>query len=190
LPDDTPSPAESRQLDFLLADLGALKTEIARRAGLQRVALALYLAWVAAVTGSLLAGKNLSVAIAGLWLGGLLALLFWCREQLEIARLGRLSSERIAEKVGTILGVPKADIVPSEVTPTVDESMDRSTRRYHLAFMWLAFLVTPLLLTLYALSQRLDQLSKLCTCSAPIPYWALIALGCTAASLWLLARRC
>jgi hypothetical protein len=177
LPDEKPSSAETRQLDFLLADLGALETEIARRAGLQRLALALYLALVAAVSGSLLTGKNLAVAITGLWMGGLLALLFWCREHLEISRLGCLISHRIAKKAGAILGVPEADLVPSEVAPTVDEAMDRATRRYHVAFMWLALFVTPLLLTLHALWQRLDQLSKLSACNTPTPYLALAALG-------------
>ncbi|MBI3637295.1 MAG: hypothetical protein HY216_13960, partial [Candidatus Rokubacteria bacterium] len=177
MPDDKPSPVESRQLDFLLADLAALKTEIARRAGLQRLALALYLALVAAVTGSLMADKKLAVAIAGLWMGGLLALLFWCREHLEISRLGCLISQRIAKKASAILGVPEADLVPSEVMPTVDETVDRETHRYHVAFMWLALFVTPLLLTLHALLQRLDQLAKLCACNTPIPYLALVALG-------------
>ncbi|MDQ3580650.1 MAG: hypothetical protein M3495_03075 [Pseudomonadota bacterium] len=40
---DEPIPVASRQLDFLLADFGVLKAEIARRSGLQRVAVALYL---------------------------------------------------------------------------------------------------------------------------------------------------
>ena len=81
MPDEKPNPTESRQLDFLLADLNALKTEILQRNASQRVALTLYLAGVVAVSGSLLVdNKNLSVAIPGLWLGGLLTLLFWCRE--------------------------------------------------------------------------------------------------------------
>ena len=76
MPADEPKPAESRQLDFLLADFGAVKGEIARHAGLQRVAIAMYLALVAVVAGSLLAGKNLSLPTVGLWVGGFLALLF------------------------------------------------------------------------------------------------------------------
>lgn len=190
MPEDKPNSAPGRQLDFLLADFGALKTEISRRAGLQRVALALYIALVAAVSGSLLAGKNLPAAIAGLWLGGLLALLFWCREHLEIGRLGRLIRDGIAERAGTILEVPKADLVPSEVAPTVDEAIDRTTQRYHIAFMWLTLFVAPLLLTLHALWQRLDHLSRLFACNTPTPYLALVALGCMAGSLWLLAQWC
>jgi hypothetical protein len=104
---------------------------------------------VAAVWGWLLADKNLSVAFPGLWLGGVLALLFWCREHLEIRRLGLLIREKIAEKAGAILEVPKAvDLVPSAVDATVDKVKDRTTRRYHRAFMWLAFFVTPMFLTL------------------------------------------
>ena len=185
--DDKPNTTESRQLDFLLADLSALKTEILQRNASQRVALALYLAGVVAVSGSFLTSKNLfSVAIPGLWLSGLLALLFWCRERREITRLGVIS-KRIAEKAGVILGVPGKDLVPSAVEPTVAEVMDRTTRRYNRAFMWLAFFVTPMLLTLYVLWQRSDQLSKLCEFSTPTPYSALVALVCMAASSWLLA---
>ena len=184
------SPAQNRQLEFLLADLGALKTEIARRAGLQRLALALYLALVAAVARSLMAGNNLAVAIAGLWMGALLALLFWCREHLEILRLGCLIRQRIAKKASTILGVPEADLVPSEVKPTIDAAMDRATHRYHVTFMWLALFVTPLVLTFHALWQRRDQLAKLCACNTPTPFLALVALGCMGGAVWLLIRRC
>ncbi|MGA2706288.1 MAG: hypothetical protein ABSH35_35095 [Isosphaeraceae bacterium] len=111
MPADEPTPAENRQLDFLLADFGALKAEMARRSGLQRVAVALYLGLVAAVAASLPESKNLSLSAAGLWIGGLVALLFWCREHLEITRLGRLIRDRIGEKAGAILNVPKEDIV-------------------------------------------------------------------------------
>jgi hypothetical protein len=101
-----------------------------------------------------------------------------------------LISHRIAKKAGAILGVPEADLVPSEVTPMVDEAVDTVTHRYHVVFMWLALFVTPLLLTLHALWQRLDQLAKLRACNTPTPYLALVALGCMAGSVWLLVRRC
>jgi hypothetical protein len=62
--------------------------------------------------------KNLSVAIPGLWLGGLVTLLFWCREALEITRLGRIR-KRIAAKARAILGVLEAeDLVPSAEATT------------------------------------------------------------------------
>ena len=187
MPDEKPNPTESRQLDFLLADLNALKTEILQRNASQRVALTLYLAGVVAVSGSLLVdNKNLSVAIPGLWLGGLLTLLFWCREALEITRLGRIR-KRIAAKARAILGALEAeDLVPSAEAPTVNKDMDRTTHCYHLAFMWLALFVTPLLLTLHTLLQRFDQLTRLCAFSTLTP--ALVALVCMIASLWLLAR--
>ena len=50
--------------------------------------------------------------------------------------------------------------MPSAEAPTVDKDMDRTTHCYHLAFMWLALFVTPLLLTLHTLLQRFDQLNK------------------------------
>ena len=105
MPDHDPPPAANRQLDFLLADFNALKAEIARRSGLQRVALALYLALVAAVVASLPEGKSLSLSAAVLWIAGSVALLFWCRERLEIARLGRLIRDRIGERASAIVFV-------------------------------------------------------------------------------------
>ena len=166
MPADEPTPAANRQLDFLLADFGALKAEMARRSGLQRVAVALYLGLVAAVAASLPEGKNLSLSAAGLWIGGLVALLFWYREHLEITRLGRLIRDRIGEKAGEILNVPKEDIVPSEAAASIDESMDSTTRRYHLWFMWLVFFVIPLLLT-HALWQRSAEVSRFCARNTP-----------------------
>ncbi len=68
-------------------------------------------------------------------MGGLVALLFWCRERLEIMRLGRLICNRIGERASAILNVPKADIVPSEAAAAIDEAMDRTTRHHDLLFM-------------------------------------------------------
>lgn len=189
MPADEPTPAANRQLDFLLADFGALKAEIARRSGLQRVALALYLALVAAIAASLPEGKNLSLLTVGLWMGGLIALLFWCREHLEITRLRRLIRDHIGERAGAKLSVPKEHIVPSEAA-TIDKSMDSTTRRYHLVFMWLVFFVIPLLLTLHVLWQRSAEVSRFYAWTTPTPYLAFITLLSVAGNVWLLVRRC
>jgi hypothetical protein len=183
-------PAANRQLDFLLADFGALKAEIARRSGLQRVALALYLALIAAIAASLPEGKNLPLSTAGLWMGGFVALLFWCREHLEITRLGRLICERIGERVSTILNVPKEDIVPSETAATIDKTMDRTTRCHHLVFMWLVFFAIPLLLTVHVLWQRSPVVSQFCAWNTPTPYLALVTLLAVASNVSLLLKRC
>lgn len=187
---DEPGPAANRQLDFLLADFGALKAEIARRSGLQRVALALYLALVAAVAASLPEGKNLSLSTAGLWVGGLIALLFWCRENLEITRLGRLIRDRIGQHASAILNVPTEHIVPSEAAAAIDEGMDRTTRRYHLVFMWLVFFVIPVLVTLHVLWQGRDDVSRFCAWDTPTPYLALVTFLAAAGSVSMLVRRC
>jgi hypothetical protein len=187
---DEPSPAANRQLDLLLADFNVLKVEIVRRAGLQRVALVMYLALAAAVAVSLPAGKNLSLSAAGLWIGGFIALLFWCRERLEIARLGRLICDRIGERASAILNVPKGQIVPSEAAASIDEGVDRTTHRYHIVFMWLVFFVIPLLLTLHVLWQRSAGLSRLCAWNTPPPYLAFVILLSIAGNVWPLVKRC
>ncbi|MBA2591084.1 MAG: hypothetical protein H0U97_02020 [Gammaproteobacteria bacterium] len=186
---DEPIPVASRQLDFLLADFGVLKAEIARRSGLQRVAVALYLGLVAAIAASLPEGKNLSFSDAGLWMGGFIALLFWCREQFEITRLGRLIRDRIGERASAILSVPKEYIVPSEAAASIDEGMDTATCRYHLVFMWLVFFVIPLLVTLHALWQRSAEVSRFYAWNTPTPYLAFVILLSIAGTVWLLARR-
>jgi hypothetical protein len=190
LPADEPTPAANRQLDFLLADFGVLKAEIARRSGLQRVAVALYLGLVAAVAASLPEGKNLSLSVAGLWIGGLAALLFWCREHLEITRLGRLIRDRIGERASAILNVPKEHIMPSEAAASFDESMDSTTRRYHLVFMWLVFFMIPLLVTLHALWQRSAEVSRFCAWNTPTPYLVFVILLSIAGNVWLLVKQC
>jgi hypothetical protein len=188
--DDEPGPVGNRELDFLLADFSALKAEIARRSGLRRVALALYLALVAAVVASLPKSKNLSLSTAALWVGGLIALLFWCRENLEIARLGRLIRDRIGQQASETLRVPVENIVPSEAAAAIDEGMDRTTRRYHLVFMWLVFFVIPLLETLHVPWQGRDDVSRYCAWNTPTPYSALGTFLAAAGSVSMLVRRC
>jgi hypothetical protein len=180
----------NRQLDFLLADFGVLKAEIARRSGLQRVAVALYLGLVAAVAASLPEGKNLALSAAGMWIGGFIALLFWCREHLEIMRLGRLIRDRIGERASAILNVPKEHIVPSEAAASIDAGMDSTTRRYHLVFMWLVFFVIPLLVTLHVLWQQSAEVSRFYAWNTPTPYLAFVILLPIAGNVWLLVRRC
>lgn len=187
MPDHDLPPAANRQLDFLLADFNALKAEIGRRSGLQRVALALYLAVVAAVVASLPEGKSLSLSAAGLWIAGSIALLFWCRERREITRLGGLIRDHISERASVILTVPLEHIVPSEASAANYVEMDRTTHRYHVVFMWLVFFVIPLLLTLHILWQRSTELSRLWAWSTLTPYLAFVTLLSIAGNVWLLA---
>ena len=110
---DEVTPAANRQLDFLLADFHVVKAEIARRSGLQRVAVALYLGLVAVAAASIPDGKSPCLLAVGLWTGGIVALLFWCREAREIVRLGHLIRDRIGKKASEILNVPEEQLVPS-----------------------------------------------------------------------------
>jgi uncharacterized integral membrane protein len=82
------------------------------------------------------------------------------------------------------------DIVPSEAAASIDESMDSTTRRYHLWFMWLVFFVIPLLLTLHALWQRSAEVSRFCARNTPTPCLVFVILLSIAGSVWLLVKQC
>jgi hypothetical protein len=76
-----PTPAQSEQLKFLLADFNAIKAEIARRSTSQRIALGAYSAVVAFVfkeSGSL----PFHLAILTIWVPAILSLLFWAPDML------------------------------------------------------------------------------------------------------------
>ncbi len=147
------SDTQKRQLDCLLADFGSVKAEIARRSNLQRVVLAAYVTFLVLVARHMLAGLQWSIPVAGLWVGGSVALLFHEREHLEICRLGGLIRTHVAATASQILGVEATALFPSE-TALVSQLADCRTRAYDVAFFWTCFLVVPALVTFAAVVAR------------------------------------
>jgi len=171
---------QQKYLEYLLADIGAAKVEIARRSNLQRVVLATYIA-VIAVVGKEAASHALTAPLlVGLWVSGALALQFYTREGLEIYRLGSIVRERIVPIGSNILRVRAQDVFPSETNNAFPEK-DKITRRYDHQFKWILFLVLPLAISVFYLSQDWSRLPKILDFCTRGPYMTASAL---ISSLW------
>jgi hypothetical protein len=140
-----PTPAQSEQLKFLLADFNAIKAEIARRSTLQRVALGAYVA----VIGFVFNGDSkipLHLGILAIWIAALLTLLFWASESLAIGHLGSVIKEDIASEVSGITEVPTASLLPSECPSTLTPARRKNNAQqltYGRLFYWTLFLFVP-----------------------------------------------
>jgi len=132
----------SKHLDCLIQDFGEIKSEIARRANLQRVVLVSYLA-VLAFGFQKAAGDSLSsMWVMGIWCVSALALQFYHREDFEIARLAGVIRERIAPLLASKLGVGTSEIFHSE-TNASDPRTERLTSPYDKQFNWTVFGLVP-----------------------------------------------
>ncbi len=178
---------EQKQLDYLLADYSAVKSEIAHRSNLQRIVLAAYVALVALV-GKEASGTALtSLHIVGLWLGSSVALSYYVRQGLEICRLAKIASERIAPTAGNIINVDLEQLLPSQTNPKYPE-IDKVTARYNYQFKWLLFFVIPLGITLFYLGQDWAKLVKIVEIGTRAPYVAIIAVVCVIWTFCLLKK--
>lgn len=124
-----PDDREKAHLDYLLADFEALKAEIARRANMQRLALAAYAAVYAGLFPQIASDRVASTSIAALWVVGALGLLFYVREGLEIKRLASLIRDRIASKAARLIATGPKSLIPSE-TDQANPRTDKLTRLY------------------------------------------------------------
>lgn len=183
-----PDDCKRDRLEYLLADFKALKAEIARRSNLQRIAMVAYIAVYAWLIPQIASNQATMVSIAALWVAGVLALLFYTREGLEIIRLGMLIRDRIASAAAQLVNTTPEVLIPSEVVPG-NAAIDRITRLYNLIFMWSVFFVIPALTTVLFVSCRYDQLSLLLRFDTPIPYITLIILVSVAGIILLLKKR-
>jgi hypothetical protein len=177
------------QLKFLIADLGHVKSEIARRAGLQERALALYFVVIAFATHSLTParGEGLSLLVPSIWVAALLVMVFWKREHLEIGRLGGVIREGIAKPAAKLLSVLPGDVVPSEMRAN-DQAIDPRTRALDRCFLWLSLVVIPLGVTTIVLLRRWDRLTELRDWRKPDPWLAVVSVIAAVATITLLAK--
>jgi len=139
---------EPQILNCLLADYQALKTEISRRANLQRLAVAAYLAILGYILRAI-ADRQASVfLISTLWMATVAALLFFARENREIVHLNRLIRNILGPHVGRLVNADPALLFPSEIN---DGGLDGSRRSsLNCTFLGLIFLFAPLVATLFA----------------------------------------
>lgn len=171
---------QQEYLEYLRADISTMKAEIARRSNLQRFVLATYLAVIAVVGNEAASHALTAPLLVGLWVSGTLAFQFYTREGLEIVRLGFIVRERIVPIASNILRVHTRDVVHSETNNAFSET-DIVTRRYDHQFKWLLFLVLPLAITVFYLSQDWSRLSRSLDFCTRGPYMTVCAL---ISSLW------
>jgi len=139
-----------------------------------------------------------SISIAGSWIAGTMALVFYAREGLEIQRLGGLIRERVAPQAARIVSAAPEVLVPSEVRaevanperPELDEARERKTRRYYFIFMWSVFLAIPALVTVFVLGGKWGQITYLCRFDTQTPYAALVTLLAVVMTILLLLKHC
>lgn len=151
---------QQQYLEYLRADIESIKAEIARRSNLQRVVLATYIAVIAVVGKGVASHELAAPLLVGLWVNGALAVQFYTREGLEIDRLGSIIQERIAPIASNILRVQPRDLFPSETNNEFPEK-DRITSCYDRQFKWMLFLVLPVVITVFYLSQDWSRLTRL-----------------------------
>jgi len=179
---------DKARLEYLLADFNAVKAEISRRASLQRVTLAAYVAVYAWIVPQIASDQVTSISIGSIWVAGALSLLFYSREGLEIARLAGLIRDRIASEAAQLLAATPEALIPSEMAPA-NPVIDRLTRRYNILFMWSVFFVIPALTTVLFVSRRWNQFSSLCNFGTSTPYITLGTLVAVVGTIILLRRR-
>jgi len=181
------SRAEAERLMFLRADLSSLKSEIARRSGLQDRALALYLVVVAFATLRVASSEGLLVIVPSVWVAAWLATNFLTREQLEIARLSSLLRDKVAKPAAALLGCQAGDLVPSEVWGD-DTRLDPHTRALNRCFLLVSFLALPTALTSFALWTRYSAIRKLLEPHEPHVWLALVSAIAALHVVYMLVR--
>ena len=150
---------QQQYLKFLCADIESTKAEIVRRSNLQRVVLAAYITVIVFEEKSLVSYQLTAPLVVSLWVSGMLALQFYTREHIEISRLGSILRERIAPIASNILRVQRGYLLPS-VTNNKFPEIDKITSCYDLQFKWILFLLLPLAVTVFYLSNDWTRLSK------------------------------
>ena len=181
--------SQQRQMDFLLADFAAIKAEINRRSTLQRVVLFGYVALWALVIQQAPSFSVPGLWIVTVWVAAVLGFQFYARERLEISRLGGVIKTRIAPVASSIIGVPAADIVPSETKGDSAQDRSRSQRRaYNRTFTWAVFFVAPMITTLWHVFEHSGEVHRLRAFDTSTPWAALVVILSAGYTLVLLRR--
>ena len=181
--------SQQRQMDFLLADFAAIKAEINRRSTLQRVVLFGYVALWAFVIQQSRYFPVPGLWIVTIWVAAALGFQFYARERLEISRLGEVIRTRIALVASSILGVPAADLVPSQTKGNSALDRSRSQRRaYNRTFMWTVFFTVPILTTLWYAVEHSGMVHQLWAFDTPTPWAAMVVILSAGYTLILLRR--
>lgn len=177
---------EKRQIDCLIADFGAIKSEIGRRSNLQRVVIAAYLAVMVFIFQQVASDNIMIIWVAVLWWSAALTITYYFREDLEIHRLGSIIKNNIAPIISKSIQASALELFPSE--NEYDKTYLKFTRPYDIEFNWSIFFLFPMVMSGYIISHQkcfFVEISCLCTTT---PWVLILAVIATTRTLWLLIR--
>jgi len=139
------------QVDFLLADFNAIKSEISRRSDQQKTAYLLYLAAISWIFTKVISGSTDLVYIIVIWLVVVITKIFIVREAMEIGKLGEIIREEICVALKNLTKLDGKSFIPSE--NRVLKTDTTWTKRHNLNkyFDYLIFIGIPLLISVYIL---------------------------------------
>ena len=138
-----------KYIDCLNSDFQQIKQEISRRSNLQKAVLTGYIALLSYIFTRIIDMKmNWQIEIAML-IYLLLVQLYNYRESLEIQRLGKIISEKIAPALKEIIGLACVNqIYHSQTSPESIEYSTKKTRRFlSKTFNWTFLAFIPLVIT-------------------------------------------
>lgn len=143
-----------KYIDCLNSDFQQIKQEISRRSNLQKAVLTGYIALLSYIfTRTVDMKMNWQIEIAML-ICLLLVQLYNYRESLEIERLGKIISEKIAPSLKEIIDLPSINqIYHSQTSPESFENSTKKIRRFlSKTFNWIFFAFIPLIITVFYFS--------------------------------------
>ncbi len=141
---------QEKYVDCLRDDFSSIKSEIGRRSNLQRYILGVYVGLLA-FSVKLLFDNKLSFELLIIVFGtSILAQIYHYRERLEINRLGRIISDKIAPALQGVLGLNSVEEIFHSQTNNEIESLP-NRRPLSLIVNWTVFVIVPLLIALYFL---------------------------------------
>jgi hypothetical protein len=144
----------NKTVDCLLQEHASIKAEISRRAGRQQIAFGTFFVVVGFSFKAASEETLSSVLLVGVWWSSVLALLFYLREDAEIARLGSLIRCEISSNVRKLLSIDRcrgpfySEASLKSRKLMFDASLRKRAHTYEALFDWIVFFFAPLGLTL------------------------------------------
>jgi hypothetical protein len=174
------------QIDCLIADFEAIKSEISRRSNLQRVVLAAFVTVSAYITQKVLDESISYIWILVIWTSSFLSITFYFREDLEIHRLGTIIRYKITKSISEYFTVSNLELFPSE--NEYDKRYLKYTKPYDVEFNWIVFFVFPFAVSIYILINNQSIYCNICNFRTITPWVLMLSAMALVRTLWLLVR--
>lgn len=164
------------QLNCLLADFAALKSEIGRRSDLQRIVILAHVGVLALVFREQATSSASLAWVPAVWISSLLAAMYYVREQLEIGRLAGIIRSGLSKDAAALLGNTTIHLFPSETNP--ESTPTKATRlKYQREFLWLVFIIGPILITVWFIWARIARMELLVAFRTIYPWYAIATVA-------------